>query len=456
MKKFKRLYYILSYVFFILPPFIWGLVELYLERDWKVHVVSLVVNLIVLFIITLVLWILTIKNVLHVPNKEEQRQLLFGLIGNTVVYFYTFQNPMNLQNVVTIYLILLIILVVRYYLLKRKISNYELWILLPIFLLIDTLHILLTGCGFSNLGGYCVPNEVPHVVLYLLYSTIVVITIGYYAYKVYLYRRWNFWGITNITLVVLTSIFIQEIVDADEKIIGTLTIALAFFVILDFIVSIVNKVYTHRTLIFYVRTTTLLILISLLSEEDFFIGQADEDMLVLMVIVTYVSFGITILKSLLHITEEADTTKANFTIEILTEDLRNQIKENYGDVAYDYMEIGDNIYSLIAIEDNTIIGFISTYTQPLKEPLEDTMEAYINIIEVHKDYRRQGIASTLINETEHYFKRQGIPQIRAWSSMDKVEAIQLWQALNYNLSPTTIHIDSKNVNVEGYYVVKSL
>ena len=297
MKKFKRLYVILSYVFFILPPFIWGLVELYLERAWKVHIVSLVVNIIVLFIIFVILQLMVYYKKLHVPTKLEQKQIVFGLIGNAVVYFYTFQNLMGLQNYVTVYLILLIILVVRYFLLNRSIKNYELWILLPIFLFVDTLHLLLTGCGFSNNNNYYIPcyeNDVPTFVLYILYSTIALVSIGYYSYKIYLYKRWNFWGITNITLVVLFGFLIQDFLDTDEKILGTLSIALIFFILLDFIVSIVNKVYTHRTLLFYIGTSTFLLLISLLSEEHFFTGEATKNMLILMVVTTYVSFGITI------------------------------------------------------------------------------------------------------------------------------------------------------------------
>ena len=460
MKRLQRLYFILSYVFFILPPFIWGLVALYAENPrLEIHVISLFVNLIVLAVIGFVIVLLIKYDKLHVPSTNEYKQLAFGLVGNVVVYFYTFQNMMEIQNIITIYLILLIVLAVRVLLITRKIVVYELWILLPIFLAVDTLHLLISGCGFTNIGTVCYPNQGGYGWLYFLYVLIAVTTIGYYGYKIYLYKRYTFFGIVNMGIVVAISIAIQRNFDADEKLIGTLFIGGGFFLVLDFIVSIVNKTYTHKILLFYIRTSTFLLLWSLLSEEQFFYyGRADEGLLALMVVVTYVSLGVNILKSLLHVKEEADEPSAldQFTFRSCTFEDKELIKTKYGEVAYNHISLDEEDCSLVALEGERIIGFVSTYVRPLTSPLEAELEAYMNIIEVAPGFRKLGIASELVARTEQYFRRKGIKQLRGWSSDDKIEAINLWRKLNFALSPTTIFIRQKNVAVEGYYFVKKL
>lgn len=461
MKAMRQFYMIVSYVMFILPPFIWGLVVLYADNpDIKVHIISLFVNLIVLTVLGLIASILMKKEILHLPSSLEIRYLLFGLVGNIVVYFYTFQNMMNIENIVTIYLILLIVLAVRYFLITKQIRVWELWIILPIFLLVDTLHLRITGCTvLNNDPGWwrCIPNRVDTWILYLLYTTVVLSTIGYYGYKIFQYKRYTFWGISHMALVLFIAIYAQEFVPINEKLMGTISILAAFLVVLDFIVSFVNKTYTHRTLIFYLRTGTFLVLSMLLVEEGFFRGDASKNMLILMVITTYASLGIAILKFLLQVQEEVEQLPfTDIEFRLCDEELCNIIKEQYGDVAYNHIKSDDQSYNVIALKDDVVIGFISTYLQPIYKNVKETKEAYINIIEVHEAYRRQQVATELLRRTELHFKRLGAKQIRAWSSEDKEAAIQMWNALGYQLSATTIYIKQRDTSVSGVYAVKPL
>jgi len=463
MKALRQVYYILTYVMFILPPFILGFVALYVEDgDAQYHIITLFINLFVLLGLGLAATLWMKYGSLHVPTKLELKYLLFGLVGNIVVYFYTFQNDMNIQNIVTIYLILLIVLAVRYYLITKKIRVWELWILLPIFLFVDTMHLIITGCGIMNNDGslvmdVCRPNPADQWILYILYTIVVISTIGWFGYKIYQYKRYTFYGIAHMILVLFIAIYAQEFIEINEKLMGTVSILAAFLVILEFIVSFVNKTYTHRMLLFYLRTVTFLILSMLLIEEGFFQGDAGKNTLILMVVATYASLGIVILKSLLNVKEEADDLPhQGIVFGVCTQDQKDQIKEQYGQVAFEHIGMDEASYSLVAVKDDTIIGFISTYLQPVYKDFHQTKEAYINIIEVDKDHRHQGVATELLRRTEHYFKRQGAKQIRAWSSEDKTEAIHMWHHLNYNLSPTTIFVERVNKSVSGVYAVKPL
>ena len=133
-----------------------------------------------------------------------------------------------------------------------------------------------------------------------------------------------------------------------------------------------------------------------------------------------------------------------------------KIAAKYGQVAKDHIYTEEGSYSLAAICGESVVGFISTYTQNLAAPIGEDKDAYIDIIEVDPDYRRMGIAAQLVLRTEEWAKKAGLLQIRAWSSHDKAAAIPMWRSLGYGLCPAKIWIEWCKEAVDGYYVVKQL
>ena len=115
------------------------------------------------------------------------------------------------------------------------------------------------------------------------------------------------------------------------------------------------------------------------------------------------------------------------------------------------MHLADG-FSIVALEDELLIGLISTYGKKL--PLLETSDWYIDILEVHKNYRRKGIATHLIQMVCERARDEGIYQIRSWSSEDKVEAIQMWKALRFGLCPAVTYPQGKEV--KGYFVARVL
>lgn len=458
MKKIQKLYYILTYVFFIWPPFIWGLVEIYKEGNkMEVHIVSLIVNISLIFAIAITCGLLHYAEKIHLPSKTELKYLLFGLIGNIVVYFYTFQNFMEIENLINVYIVLLIILAVHYFLISRKITVWELWILLPIFLVIDYLHLLITGCGFTTYSS-CTPNTGYNGLLYFFYYIIFLSTFGYYAYRIYLYKLWDFFKIANIVAIVILSYAVQEFVTLNQNFLGTVAIFMAFFTIVDIIVKVIEKTYTHTLLLFYIRSYSIFMLFGLLAEERFFKGHADEGTLVIMVVFTYISLLINILKSVLQIDIKVlpKPSTHGIKIQICREENIKQILLQYGDKLGGEVTNGENVYNLIAVKDDIIVGFISTEIRELETPLEDISEAYIKVIEVHKDYRNFRVATRLIERTEKHFMALGINQIRGWASAEQVEFIDFWNKLDFSFSSATIWVEETMSKQEGYYIIKKL
>ncbi|NIU59867.1 MAG: GNAT family N-acetyltransferase [Phycisphaerae bacterium] len=131
------------------------------------------------------------------------------------------------------------------------------------------------------------------------------------------------------------------------------------------------------------------------------------------------------------------------------EDLRNE----WGEKAYRHFHIDDG-FMINAISEGRSIGLISSYWRKLPEPLEETKELYIDFLEVHPDYRRQGIARKLIELTVDQTMQENAYQVRSWSSEDKREAIPMWKRLGFGLCQATTFPDGKEV--KGFFVVKRL
>jgi len=137
----------------------------------------------------------------------------------------------------------------------------------------------------------------------------------------------------------------------------------------------------------------------------------------------------------------------------------NMENTNYGsmeETIRGHLHFEEGSYSLVALHDDTPVGFISTYTQSWTPPLENKKDAYIDIIEVDRNYRRKGIASGLISRTEKWAQDNGFIQIRSWSSQDKLEAISMWHSLNYCMCPAKIWVEWCKEIVDGFYVAKKL
>lgn len=112
-------------------------------------------------------------------------------------------------------------------------------------------------------------------------------------------------------------------------------------------------------------------------------------------------------------------------------------------------------FSILAKYNNDYAGIISVNLKKLKEPLNETIEAYIDNVEVRGKYRKQGIATALLNEAIDKLKEnENIYQVRAWSSNDKVAMLNLWRKVGFSLCPVIQHFGDNKVN--GFFVVKKL
>lgn len=128
---------------------------------------------------------------------------------------------------------------------------------------------------------------------------------------------------------------------------------------------------------------------------------------------------------------------------------RERIRQEWGETAARHMHLDDG-FSILALAEGQPVGLISIRWQLLSAPLANTGEAFIDIIEVAQDFRRRGIASQLVEVAVGRAKQKGVYQVRAWSSIDKFEAISMWRALGFGLCPATSYFNGQKV--DGYFV----
>lgn len=128
---------------------------------------------------------------------------------------------------------------------------------------------------------------------------------------------------------------------------------------------------------------------------------------------------------------------------------------------YNCLVRGDGCYLVAALDGDRVAGFAALHPKQWIAPLEQYSDGFIEVIEVAEEYQRQGIASRLVKMLEEYAASYGYYQIRAWSSEDKVEALNMWRKLNYCMCPAAMLGESAckepgKKQIIGYYYAKRL
>lgn len=131
-----------------------------------------------------------------------------------------------------------------------------------------------------------------------------------------------------------------------------------------------------------------------------------------------------------------------------------KIIDVYGDWCKQYIIIRDDTFTLAAMDGDIPVGFICVTPRALTYPLEHLKDAFIEVLEVHENYQRQGIGQHLVVCSEDWAKNAGFKQIRTHHNDKAAAAIMLSHKLNYGLCPHDYWIEDKKYS--GYFVSKVL
>ncbi len=291
MKLKDKLYSIVGYMLFLLVPFIAGLVIIFRDfEDANVEGYTFVINTIILVIISFVLYIGQGKWLPKI-SKYDFKYLIFGFIGNILIYFYTFQNALEIQRYITIYLIILLILFSKYFLFDHQFRHKELWIMMLVFTIIDSINLLMK-CGYYDYR--CTLSDYSEILLFSVNLLMFIILFLSFIYEIIRYKHYTLLKAVHVLLIIILIQFFLRMPnnDLDNKFYLTVLILVPFLIAVDYIYHFVTKEYYKELTFFYIRTITLLFISFFLGQADFFSMEPNGDYLAMMVVATYVIFFI--------------------------------------------------------------------------------------------------------------------------------------------------------------------
>lgn len=134
--------------------------------------------------------------------------------------------------------------------------------------------------------------------------------------------------------------------------------------------------------------------------------------------------------------------------------LLERITKTYGEWVKEYIILRDDTFALAAVDGDVPVGFVCVTPRTLAYPLEHLEDAFIEVVEVHENYRRQGIGQYLITRSEDWARSVGFKQIRTHHNNKADEAIKMSYKLNYSMCPYDYWIEGKAYS--GYWVAKVL
>lgn len=288
MKTTSKIYLFITSLFFIFSPFSLGLSVIYFEdSSLSEHISGLIMNVGLLIILGTTVAILISKKKLAPPSKFEIRLLIFGILSNIVIYFYVFQNSLSIDNFMTIYFTIILVLFLYMLVIDRHKYNYELWIFAILFLIVDFIHFEYISDHIEILPeNYIDANFIQRI----FFITVPVTTLAIYSWKIKQYKIMDYFSYVFIGLALLITLIFVESINGSDKFILTLNLLIPFVIIVDFIVSIIYKKFSIFKITFYIRVLSIILLIYIYDGIHYFVMDSYSDHnLIELVMIIYVA-----------------------------------------------------------------------------------------------------------------------------------------------------------------------
>lgn len=404
----KRYYVIMSYLAFIFSPFIYGVVAIFHRSNYYIssEVLTIYVNYGVVLALGIVTFLFAYFDLINKPSKTDLMHVIFGLLGNLLVILYIFQDYLQIDQIVTIYAVLMIVLALHSLLISHKIQAKELWVLLIVFSIIDYLRFILTGCTFSD-RNHCTIDYSLELILVMMNIAAVVTIFCVTVYKLIKLRTIDLWKGIHVVLVgVLSILYVFGVSPfGSSRFLQLLLLLVPFFVIVDYVISLVNRTYKTQTTVFYLRTFTWLIISILLSSYGFSSFSGNLEVLTVMVVATYSTLLISLISS---------AKRKELADDVPGLELRLATSDDLPVIALQLSKriemIPNHLVYVILVAKN-IIGYLECEIHPISVNELSISEAHLLEIIVKEEYRSEYENSTLA-QLEACLSRIKVSQIR--------------------------------------------
>jgi len=404
----KRYYVIISYLAFIFSPFIYGVVAIFHRTNYYIssEELTIYVNYGVILALGIATFLFAYFDLLKRPSKTDLMHVIFGVLGNGLVILYIFQDYLQIDQIVTIYAVLIIVLALHSLLISHKIQAKELWVLLIVFSIIDYLRFILTGCTFSE-RNHCNVDYSLGLILVIMNIAAVVTIFSVTVYKLIKLRTVDLWKGIHVLLVGVLSILYVFGVSPFEssRFLQLLLLLVPFFVIIDYVISLVNRTYKIQTTVFYLRTFTWLVISILLSSYGFSSFSGNLEVLTVMVVATYSTLIISLISSAKR--KELAENVAGVELRLATSDDLPVIALQ---LSKKFEMVPNHLVYVIKVAKN-IIGYLVCEISPISVDEFSTSEAHLHEFFVKEEFRSEYVNSTLA-QLEACLSRINVSQIR--------------------------------------------
>lgn len=269
MKNTSKMYLFLTSLFFMFAPFSLGLVEIYFE-DSEIgdQYYGLMFNVALILILAVTIGILLKNKKLQLPNKMEIKVLVFGFLSNVVIFFYAFQNALHIEDFVTIYFTIILVLFLYMLMIDHKKINYELWIISILFFIVDFIHYQYIG---DHSEFYVLARQVDaNFIQRIFYFTVPITALTLFIIKIRKYKIIDTFAYIFIAITILTLVVFFEGVEPEDNFNLTLNLLIPFVIIIDFIVEIIYKRFNVYKITFYIRMGAIILLIYIYNGIKYF------------------------------------------------------------------------------------------------------------------------------------------------------------------------------------------
>ncbi|MCF7930633.1 MAG: hypothetical protein K9L02_03875 [Acholeplasmataceae bacterium] len=296
--KNNLIYYIMTYIMYLYPPFIFFMVMINFDRmtDETEWVVGIIINIIFVLSTTLVLYLLSKKG--HIPKieQDEKNHFIFGYIGNIVMFLYTYQYLMNIERLVSVFSLVLILVLAYKYLVSKKITFKEILLFSIIFGILDYFIIITTGNTLFNEEEPI--SNLESIIFQILFIAVILYSIYHYVLKLYKNHTWTVLRYIFSSFLILF-ILAMYIDDSQEEILATLLILAVFTWLIDLILKLIHKEFVVRDLVYYARIILLTVVLVYIREMEIYIlPQFEVGQMGLLIGIFYVSAFSDVLMSL--------------------------------------------------------------------------------------------------------------------------------------------------------------
>lgn len=289
MMKNNLVYYIMTYIMYLYPPFILFMLLINFEsmQDTWIWIIGLMVNVVFILVTTLVLYLLAIKQKIPMIDADEKNHVIFGYIGNIIVFLYVYQNWMHIAQFYSIFSLVLILVLTYKYLISKKITFKEILVFSILFGVIDYIIIIISGntlLGDQNTSF----TDAQSLVFQLLFTLSLLFTIGWYGYKLYRNHTWQLLRFVLIGFIVLSLVLFY--MDIQMEVVGTIAILAVFAWLIDIILRLIHKSFKTIDLAFYARLIMVTVVLLMIKDWELYrLPSFDIEQMSLLIGIFYVT-----------------------------------------------------------------------------------------------------------------------------------------------------------------------